>query len=750
MTVRRAALVLFAYVALGALLTRPLLELSATHIANDPYDPVLNATVLAWNATTMPLTEAWWHTPMFYPATGVTTFTENLLGIAPISVPIQWITGNALLAYNLAVFAAWPLCAFTAYLLVRRLTGRDDAAFVAGLAYGFTPYRVSETSHLQMLSAYYLPLILLGLHGYVDTRRRSWLLLFAAAWILQSLANAYLMLFGGVMIGVWLLYFATTRATWRTLPPIAITGAIATLPLLLIMLRYRSEHAIHGLRRATVAPADIAYPFDIWYQASSALAVWGRILPVGSDNHFPGMTALLVAIAGIILAVFAARRIAPVPGVSRALRLVLAGLAVTGVAAAVALYAHGHFHGEIAGNRWRMTNASRPLWIAAVAGTLFAIATPWLRAAIARRSRLLFYAAATIGFAVLACGGALMKGTDVVLSPAPYFYLLQVPGFSEVRVPARFWMIGAMCLGVTAGLSLPYVQAAWRRGRTLAPALAAIGLLADGWISMPMAEGPRLLPNAEPAWRTTPFVELPIGPGFDNGPGYRAVLIGRRSINGASGYDPNHYYPMIEGLRALDHETLRAMSTFGAFDVVIDLTNESGAEYLEYLTAMREAKPISRSTKHAVFEIPQRDAPPDLGPALPIIGVRANAGPDALIADGEFATYWADGPQRPGQFVLADLGKAAAVAGVSMAFGEFAGDFPRYLVIDTSTDGLDWTTAWEGNAAAAAYRSAVLQPLQSRAQFAFAARLARFVRLRQTATHKNLWRIHDLQIHEPR
>jgi len=749
-SVRRAALALLAYTVFAALATRPLLELSATHIAHDPYDPVLNATVLAWNATTVPLTPAWWNLPFFHPAQGVTTFTENLLGITPLSAPIQWITGNPLLAYNLMVFASWPLCSFAVYLLVRRLTGRDDAAFVAGLAYGFTPYHVTETSHLQMVSAYYLPLALLALHGYIDTRRRSWLVLFGVAWILQSLANAYLMLFGGVFIAAFLLYFGTTRATWRALPAIAVAGVIATLPLLMIMLRYRSEHAIHGLRRANVAPADIAYPIEIWYQVSSALSIWGRVLPEGSDDHFPGLTAVSIAIAGIALAIAAARRQAPLPRMPRALRASLAAIAIGGVSTAIALYAHGHFHGELYGSRWRITNAGRPLWMAATAAALFAMVTPWLRTAIARRSRLLFYAAATIACAVLACGGALIKGTDVVLSPAPYFYLLAVPGFSEVRVPARFWMLGAMCLGVTAGLSLPYLQIAWRRGRVLLPVLAVAGLLADGWLTMPMAEGPRLWPNAEPAWRTQPFVELPIGPGFDNGPGYRGVLTGRPSINGASGYDPNHYYPMIEGLRAYDHETLRAIATFGAFDVVIDLTTEEGGEYLNYLTTMPEAKPVSKSSRHAVFEIPAQSAPPDLGPAQPIVGVRANDGPDRLIADGDAVTYWADGPQRPGQWVLADLGQARDVAGVTMAFGESAGDFPRHLIIDTSTNGLDWIPAWEGTAAAAAYRSAVLQPLQSRAQFPFTTRLARFVRLRQTAMHKNLWRIHDLQIHGPK
>ena len=36
----------------------------------------------------MPLTGAWWNAPAFYPSTGVLAFSENLLGLAPITAPI--------------------------------------------------------------------------------------------------------------------------------------------------------------------------------------------------------------------------------------------------------------------------------------------------------------------------------------------------------------------------------------------------------------------------------------------------------------------------------------------------------------------------------------------------------------------------------------------------------------------------------------------------------------------------------------
>ena len=167
--VLRAGAVFVVYLVLAVWYTDPLLPLRHSHIAGEPPgDPLLNASVLQWNATTVPLTDAWWNAPHFYPGQGTTTFTENLLGISPIATPIYWLTGNPLTTYNVALFLSWPLSAFAGYLLVLYLTRRQDAAFIAGLAYGFSTYRTAELGHLQVVSSYWMPLALLGILGVVD------------------------------------------------------------------------------------------------------------------------------------------------------------------------------------------------------------------------------------------------------------------------------------------------------------------------------------------------------------------------------------------------------------------------------------------------------------------------------------------------------------------------------------------------------------------------------------------------------
>ena len=148
------------YVLLTAALTWPLVLHPGSRVPNDLGDALLNMFLIAWNARVLPLSDAWWSAPQFFPLPGATAFSEHLLGLAPITTPVFLATGNAVLAYNAAFFLSFPLSAFGAHLLGFELTRRHGAALIAGLAYGFAPYRVSQLAHVQVLSAYWIPLAL--------------------------------------------------------------------------------------------------------------------------------------------------------------------------------------------------------------------------------------------------------------------------------------------------------------------------------------------------------------------------------------------------------------------------------------------------------------------------------------------------------------------------------------------------------------------------------------------------------------
>src|SRR5436190_6374345 len=137
-----------ALTALTCAYTWPLAVNLRSAVPHDRGDPLLVTWILWWSTKAVPLTDAWWNAPAFYPSTGVLAFSENLLSLAPISAPIIAITSAPLLAYNVAFFLSYVLCGLGAYALGFVLTTRHDAAFVAALAFAFAPYRLSHAMHL--------------------------------------------------------------------------------------------------------------------------------------------------------------------------------------------------------------------------------------------------------------------------------------------------------------------------------------------------------------------------------------------------------------------------------------------------------------------------------------------------------------------------------------------------------------------------------------------------------------------------
>jgi hypothetical protein len=701
----------------------------------------------------LPFTDAWWNAPPFYPATGVSAFTENLVGLAPLASPILWLTGNPLTAYNLAVFLTWPLSAFAAYLLVKALTGRVDAAIVGGIAYGFTPYRMMELSHVQMLASFWLPLCLRALHGYIADGRRRWLWMFAVCWILNALTNGHFLLFGGVFVALWLLYFGTASSTWRRAGIALGAIALASLPLLPVLLRYQAVHDQYGLFRT---PAEIqafsANPRS-WFEISSDTWFWPRWIGEGRDNLFPGITPLALLVAAAVAAIW--RRHGHVVSTrTHRLRLAAGIVSICALLAIAAALVAGPWSLTIAGVLVRMRDLDRALIVVALSGAAFVWLTPSVRNGLQRRSPFLFYAAMVPTMALLCCGPVLRANGEAILSPAPYRWLMALPGFDQLRVPLRFWMLGVLSLSAAGGLGFARLT----RDATRAPALliaALVGLTLDGWIhSFRLAEPPSLRAEAEPADRRVPILELPIGGGWEQdwAATFRAAGHRRRVVNGVSGYNPPHYAALVSGLERRDPAMLDALASLGPIDVVVNRDGDPGGAIERYVASHAGSTRLHDGGDRVVYALGGTPLPSPVGTrgrATPIVGARTvRHGDDArLLFDGDLETVWADAPQQFDQWVVLDLGEVTEVAALTCALGGHPFDFPRGLLVEVSADGTDWVTVWQGGGAAPAFLALAAQPREGWMSVSFEPRTARFVRLQQTDAAPAQWTVAEVRLY---
>jgi hypothetical protein len=299
------ALAAFCYLLITALLFRNLLPVLPTHVSGDLGDPLLNAAIVAWNAKHLPLSTDWWNFPAFAPLSGVTAFTEHLLGAYPLTSPIVWFTGNPVLAYNVLQLLMLPLNAVAAFLLVRELTGSWVGAFIGGLAFAFAPFTGEHVSHIQMLMAFGMPLALYGLHRYLKYGAARDLVWFGLGWLSVALSNAYMLVFFPILLVLWAMWFLRRTDADRWLAVVVAAG-VATLPIVPLLIGYHLRQMAYGLYRGY--PEILAQSAGI--QSLSGIAqravLWVGWLPntYYEQSLFPGFAIIALVVIGIAASLF--------------------------------------------------------------------------------------------------------------------------------------------------------------------------------------------------------------------------------------------------------------------------------------------------------------------------------------------------------------------------------------------------------------------------------------------------------------
>ena len=304
------ALAALSYLLIAALLFHNLLPVFTTDLYVDLGDPLLNTSILAWNATHLPLTPAWWNFPGFAPLSGVTAFTEHLLGAYPVASPIIWMTGNPVLAYNVLQLGSITLNGIAAYALVRELSspgpkgpGLHVGAFIGGLAFAFAPFVVEHVVHLQMLMAFGMPFALLGLHRYIANGTRRHLAWFALGWFDVLLSNAYLLVFFPILAGLWALWFFR-RADARRWAHVAVTAIVVTLPVVPLLIGYRMRLQAYGFYRLLDEITSESATWSSIIGIPHRAVLWRGWLPdtFNEASLFPGVTIAALALIGVIAA----------------------------------------------------------------------------------------------------------------------------------------------------------------------------------------------------------------------------------------------------------------------------------------------------------------------------------------------------------------------------------------------------------------------------------------------------------------
>jgi hypothetical protein len=520
------------YSALSILLTWPLVLGIASDVPGDLGDSLLNMWILGWGAEHLPqlLTgqigwSAFWNANIFHPDPLALALSEHLVGLSLQILPVYWLTGNIILSYNLLFIATFALSAFGVFLLVRDLTGDTRAAFIAGLVYGFLPYRIASVPHLQVLSSQWMPFALWGLNRFVapipDPKSlitgAGALAIGTGALILQNLSCGYYLLYFApfvplfVVHRMWAVGTLGTLVTWAGLIAAALVTFAFTIPFLL---PYSQAQQAFGFERPFSEVVQFSANLWSYLTASENLTFFGslfRAYPRPEGETFLGITPWLLALIALSGLVWhRSARQNTVPSVPPWLTSVTAFLSVLVVVLLGALLSAAMFGGFELGPI-SARNPQRLLVQFAVALTLLLAISARARTETVRilRSPIVFALVATI-FAVWLSLGPVPRAGDARATGFGLYGVLYefVPGFNGVRVPARYAMIAGLFLAVLAGYGFQRLMAVRLPSTVLLLATCFLLLLESAAIPLEINRTWRQN-EAEPPARVMPYAEAP-------------------------------------------------------------------------------------------------------------------------------------------------------------------------------------------------------------------------------------------------
>lgn len=309
---RPLGIYLLAFTVLTVVMTWPLV-LHAGSAVQDLGDPLYEIWTMRWaqhrllrDPTNL------WHGNTAYPFRYSLLFSEPRLSTSLLAWPVQILTGNDVLTYNLLVLSTFVVLGTGVALLVRELSGSLGAGLLAGVFAAYTPYRYGHLSHLNLLSYGWIPLTIWALVRVVRHRRARDAALAAGFLILQVLASDTLALMAFGMVGLaipFLLWEARSRLTPGLIAGFVIVVVLPLLAFAPVALARLEVNREYGFARDLELVRTMAAKPVSYVAVSPVNHLWRDTLPHAYPNPlFPGAVAALGAVLGLGLA---ARRRGP-------------------------------------------------------------------------------------------------------------------------------------------------------------------------------------------------------------------------------------------------------------------------------------------------------------------------------------------------------------------------------------------------------------------------------------------------------
>jgi hypothetical protein len=299
---RDALIAVAVYTALTVAVFWPLVSGISTR--GIPGDALGNIWALNWVSRHLTTPARLFEANIYYPQHQSLSATESLLAQSFVAAPLLSWGVSPLAAYNVVWLLTYPLSGLGAYLLARHASGSRAGAFLAGLAYAFSCYRLESAVHIQTVSIQWLPFALLFLMRSLGSPTVANLTAMGAAVLLQALSSGYYAALLAPFLAVALLMHVRTaprQALIRVVATLALTALISA-PAFLPYLRAQEALGLARKRQELIGWSAL------WtsYLRPSARGAFPTFAPLRRLFHegpayYPGTAVVILAAAALVL-----------------------------------------------------------------------------------------------------------------------------------------------------------------------------------------------------------------------------------------------------------------------------------------------------------------------------------------------------------------------------------------------------------------------------------------------------------------
>lgn len=482
-------------------------------------DPLLNAWILDWVHFAIFYQIAdFFQANVFWPHADALAYGEHLLAPSLLALPFRLFTDSAVAIHNLSLVEAYFFSALAAHALAFYYFRSMPAATVAGLVYGFAPYRLAQIGHVQLIHGEFLPLMFLAFEWALRSDDRRWRWLLGAAALGQWLTSWYWAVFSFwvfapfMAMRLWHHRRQPTRQLAMSFVPLVLAALLAV-PIAMPYMELSRNHAFYRPEQASAGfaarPADFVRP-----PARSLIYGWSNANASGGERDlFLGITAALGLVVALMLAF-----------------------------------------------RRNATRADEPFPLR----TFILIAALLLSFCFGSQLRL----------------GADPDGAAVPLPYGIVERLFPFAG--TMRVPARWLLPALLPLALLAAFTWQRLWMRLSHGHWRLAAIALVALPAMESLPRPLRyETVETKPADVYRWLgqqpyPSPVLELPIGSPFDNRAMLHATWHGQPTVNGSNGFFPPGHQSMLRELATFPSEaSIERLGTIQVRYVIVNKEAEA-------------------------------------------------------------------------------------------------------------------------------------------------------------------------------